>query len=133
VRLLAKWVVATLVIAVSPQISPDIVVDGVGGALWAAFVYGVLFVVVGWAVWLVVGLLSIVPGVLTLGLFFLLVPTIVNTVLLKFTAGLVGSFEIRSWTAAFVLGLVLGVVNWLFERAGRAHAHGYHAGRGPDA
>lgn len=128
-RLLAKLVLVALVIAVSPQLNSDIVVDGVGGALFAAFVYGVLFVLIGWAVWLVVGLFSIVPGILTLGLFFLLVPTIVSTVLLKVTAGLVGSFEIRSWTAAFLLGLALGIVNWLFERAGHAHADRYRVGR----
>lgn len=128
-RLLAKLVLVALVIAVSPQLNSDIVVDGVGGALFAAFVYGVLFVLIGWAVWLVVGLFSIVPGILTLGLFFLLVPTIVSAVLLKLTAGLVGSFEIRSWTAAFLLGLALGIVNWLFERVGHAHQDRYRLGR----
>ena len=123
-RLIGKLIIATLVIAVSPQFNSDIVVDGVGGALFAAFVYGLLFVLVGWAVWLGVGLLSLVPGILTLGLFFLLVPTIVSVVLLKLTAGLIGSFEIRSWSAAFLLGFALGVVNWLFERAGRHARHG---------
>ena len=121
-RLLAKLATVTMVIAIAPQLSSDIVVAGLGGALWAALVYGLLFVLIGWAVFLFVGLLSIVPGVLSLGLFFLLVPTLVSTVLLKLTAGLVGSFEIRSWTAAFVLGLVLGIVNWVFEGASRRHA-----------
>lgn len=132
-RLVAKLVIATLVIAVSPELNSDITVDGVGGALLAAFVYGVLFVLVGWAVWLVVGLLSIVPGVLTLGLFFLLVPTLVSAVLLKLTAGLVGSFEIRSWTAALLLGLALGIVNWLFERAGHSPRHARHRADRNDA
>jgi uncharacterized membrane protein YvlD (DUF360 family) len=117
--LLLKLVVVTLVILVSSQITDDIAVGGFSGALVGALVYGLLFVLIGWAVWLVVGLLSIVPGVLTLGLFFLLVPTLVGTVLLKLTAGLVGSFEIRTWTAAFLLSFALGVVNWLFDRAGR--------------
>lgn len=119
VRWLAKLVVVTLVIGVSPQLTDDIVVRGVGAALLGALVYGLLFVFIGWAVWLVVGLLSIVPGIFTLGLFFLLVPTLVGTVLLKLTAGLVGSFEIRTWTAAFVLSFALGFVNWLFDRARR--------------
>ena len=118
-RLLAKLLIVTLVIAVAPQLSDDIVVDGFGTAVWAAFVYGVLFVLIGWLVALVVGVLSIVPGVLTLGLFFLLVPTIVATILLKLTAGLVGAFEIRTWTSAFLLSIVLAVVNWLFEGSRR--------------
>lgn len=124
-RLLGKLLVVTLVIAVAPQLSDAIVVDGVGTALWAALVYGVLFVWIGWLVALGVGLLSIVPGILTLGLFFLLVPSLVSMVLLKLTSGLVGDFEIRTWFAAFVLSVALGLVNWLFEGGpGRAHASG---------
>jgi uncharacterized membrane protein YvlD (DUF360 family) len=123
-RLLAKLLVVTLVIALAPQVSDAIVVDGLGTAIWAACVYGLLFVFIGWLVALVVGLLSIVPGILTLGLFFLLVPTLVSTVLLKLTAGLVGDFEIKTWLAAFLLSVVLGIVNWLFEGGRkRAHAH----------
>jgi hypothetical protein len=34
--------------------------------------------------------------------------------LLKATAGLLGSFEIRTWGAAFMLSLALGIINWLF-------------------
>lgn len=128
-RLLGKLIMVTLVIAVSPQLSSNIVVDGVGAAVLAAFVYGLLFVLLGWAVWLVVGLFSIVPGILTLGLFFLLVPTIVSAVLLKLTAGLIGSFEIRTWGAAFLLGLALGIVNWFFESAGKRHGR---MASGPD-
>jgi uncharacterized membrane protein YvlD (DUF360 family) len=113
VRVLAKLLIVALVIACAPAFSSDIVVAGVGPALLAAVVYGVLFVLIGWAVAFVITMLSIVPGILTFGLFFLLVPSLIHTVLLKVTAGLLGSFEIRSWSAAFGLGLTLGVVNWL--------------------
>jgi uncharacterized membrane protein YvlD (DUF360 family) len=130
-RLLAKLAAVTLVIAVAPQLSDNISVSGLEGALFAALVYGLLFVLIGWAVFLFVGLLSIVPGVLTLGLFFLLVPTLVSTVLLKLTAGLVGSFEIRTWGAAFLLGFVLGLVNWLFEGAARRNTAERWRARGP--
>jgi uncharacterized membrane protein YvlD (DUF360 family) len=115
VRLVAKLFVVALVIAAAPNLSDAIVVDGFGAALWAAFVYGVLFVFLGWLVRFLVGLLSIVPGILTLGLFFLLVPALVGAVLLKMTAGLVGSFEIRTWGSALLLSFVLGIVNWIFE------------------
>lgn len=114
-RLLLKWLVVTLVIAVSPRISSEIQVGGLGSALWAAFVYGVMFVVVGWLIELVVTVLSIVPGVLTFGLFFVLVPVITNAILLKLTAGLLGSFAIRTWGAAFVLSLALTVIGLVME------------------
>ena len=115
-RLLLKWLVVSLVIAASPRLSSEISVrGGFGAALWAAFVYGVLFVLIGWLIRTVVTVLSIVPGVLTFGLFFVLVPLLSNMVLLKVTAGLIGSFEIRTWAAAFVLSLVLTVLGLLID------------------
>ncbi|MFI5309440.1 MAG: hypothetical protein ACHQ53_18940, partial [Polyangiales bacterium] len=72
-RLLTRLLVVTLVIAVSPQLIRDIKVNSFGSAMLAAVVYGVLFVAIGWLIHIGVALLSIVPGVLTLGLFFLLV------------------------------------------------------------
>jgi uncharacterized membrane protein YvlD (DUF360 family) len=115
VRILTKLVVATLVIAVSPQLISGIKVQGMTGAFAAAVIYGCLFVFIGWLIRLVVVLLSIVPGILTLGLFFLLVPIIANAVLLKLTAGLLTSFDIGSWGAAFLLSFVLSVVNLLLD------------------
>lgn len=114
-RLLLKWLSVTLVIAISPQISSDIRVESLGAAVWAAFVYGVLFVVIGWLVKLLVLVLSIVPGLLTFGLFFLLVPVISNAVLLKLTAGMLGGLDIRSWGTAFGLSLVLTVIGLLID------------------
>jgi uncharacterized membrane protein YvlD (DUF360 family) len=115
VRLLAKLVAATLVIAISPQLISGIKVGGLMAALAAALIYGFLFVFVGWLIRLVVVLLSIVPGILTLGLFFLLVPIIANAILLKLTAGMLSSFDIGSWSAAFLLSFVLSVVNLLLD------------------
>lgn len=114
-RLLAKWLIVSLVIAVSPQLIDGISVGGLGAAVKAAFVYGLLFVFVGWLVSLIVGVLSIVPGVLTLGLFFFLVPLLVNAVLLKLTARLMGSFGIASWGDAFLLSLLLALVGVVFD------------------
>jgi len=119
-RLLLKWLVVTIAIAVSPRISSEIHVGGLGSALWAAFVYGVLFVLIGWLLEGVVTLFSIVPGVLTFGLFFVLVPVISNAILLKLTAGLLGSFAIRTWGAAFVLSLALTVLGLIIDPARRS-------------
>lgn len=122
-RILIKWLLVTTVIALSPKLTSDIRVESLSSALWAALVYGVLFVVIGWLVRLVVTLLSIVPGVLTLGLFFVLVPVISNAILLKLTAGTLGSFDVRSWSAAFVLSLVITVLGLIVDPA-RRHSHG---------
>jgi uncharacterized membrane protein YvlD (DUF360 family) len=114
-RLILKWLAVSAIIFVSPQVTPSIYVGSFGSALWAAFVYGILFVAIGWLIRFVITLLSIVPGILTLGLFFLLVPLIANAVLLKLTSGLLGAFEVRTWAAAFALSLVLSVVGFFFE------------------
>src|SRR5262245_40094421 len=109
-RILIKWLLVSAVIALSPQVVSDIRVDGFETAVWAAFVYGVLFVMIGWVIRLLVTVLSIVPGILTLGLFFVLVPLISNAILLKLTAGMLGSFDVGSWSAAFLLSLALTVL-----------------------
>jgi putative membrane protein len=118
-KLVIRLLVMMVVIAFAPRVLDGVRVDSMGSALVAAIVYALLAVAIGWLVRFVVAVLSIVPGVLTFGLFFLLVPIIANAVLLKLTSGVLASFEIRTWTAAFVLGIVLGLVNTLFDRAGR--------------
>jgi putative membrane protein len=119
VRILAKLVVVTLVIAVSPQLISGIRVASMSSALLAAVIYGLLFVGIGWLVRVVVALMSIVPGILTFGLFFLLVPFIANAVLLKITAGMLASFDIGSWSSAFLLSFLLSLVNLVLDRAER--------------
>jgi uncharacterized membrane protein YvlD (DUF360 family) len=119
VKLLAKLCAVTLVIAISPQLFASIRVGGWTSALAAALLYGLLFVAVGWLIRLVVTLLSIVPGILTFGLFFFLVPAFANAVLLKLTAGMLSSFDVGSWTAAFALGLLISVANLVVDPESR--------------
>lgn len=118
-RILLKWLLVSALIALSPRLSSDIHVSDFGSALWAAFVYGVLFVLIGWLIRLGVALLSIVPGILTLGLFFVLVPVISNAILLKLTAKMLGSFDVSSWMAAFALSLAITVLGLLVDPARR--------------
>jgi uncharacterized membrane protein YvlD (DUF360 family) len=118
-KLAVRLLLMMVMIAFAPRIIAGVRVDGMDSALLAAVVYGLLAVVIGWLVRLVVVVLSIVPGVLTFGLFFLLVPIIANAVLLKLTSGMLASFEIRTWTAAFLLGIALSLVNALLDRSTR--------------
>jgi uncharacterized membrane protein YvlD (DUF360 family) len=119
VKLLARLLVVTLVIAVSPQLVSGIRVASLTSALAASLLYGILFVAIGWLIRLVVTLLSIVPGILTLGLFFFLVPAIANAVLLKLTAGMLASFDVRTWSAAFLLGLSISLANLIVDPEAR--------------
>jgi uncharacterized membrane protein YvlD (DUF360 family) len=114
-RLLLKLLIVAGVIALSPKFIAGIAVKGFGAALRAALLYGVLFVLIGWFVRAMVFLFSIVPGILTFGLFFLVIPLLANTILLRATAGMMRTFEIRTWGAAFLLSALLSVVNYVFE------------------
>ncbi len=118
-RTLFKLLAMMVVIGVSPQLISGIHVTGFGAALFAAVIYSVLAFVIGWLVRFIVTVLSIVPGILTFGLFFLLIPILANTVLLKLTAGLMMSFSIRTWTAALLLAVMLALLDLVFERAAR--------------
>jgi putative membrane protein len=118
-RTIVRLLALMLVIGLAPQLTSGIRVDGLGPALLAAVVYSVLAVLIGWLVRFGVTLLSIVPGLLTFGLFFLLVPLFANAVLLKLTAGMIARFEIRTWTAAFVLSIAITIVNAVFDRKPR--------------
>jgi uncharacterized membrane protein YvlD (DUF360 family) len=114
-HLLLKLLIFAGVIALSPKLVAGVAVAGFGAAVRAALLYGVLFVLIGWFVKGLVAVFSIVPGILTFGLFFLVIPLIANTILLRATAGLMRTFEIRTWGAAFMLSAILSVVNYVFE------------------
>ena len=121
-RTLIKLLAMMVVIGLSPQLISGIHVGGFGSALFAAVIYSVLAFAIGWFVRFIVAVLSIVPGILTFGLFFLLIPILANTVLLKLTAGLMTSFSIRTWTAALLLAIALALLDLLLERNGRRSA-----------
>jgi putative membrane protein len=106
----------TFVIAMAPRLFEDIRVNGYSAALIAAVVYVLLGIAIGWLVRLPVAAISILPGLLTLGLFFFLVPIIANAILLKLAAAVLSSFDVASWTAAFLLSLTLRAVEFLLER-----------------
>jgi uncharacterized membrane protein YvlD (DUF360 family) len=114
-HLLLKLLIFAGVIVLSPKIIAGVAVTGFGAALRAALLYGVLFLLIGWLVKGIVTVFSIVPGILTFGLFFLVIPLIANTILLRATASLMRTFEIRTWGAAFLLSALLAIVNYVFE------------------
>jgi uncharacterized membrane protein YvlD (DUF360 family) len=114
-HLLLKLLISACVIVLAPKMIAGVAVAGFAAALRAALLYGVLFVLIGWLVKAIVTVFSIVPGILTFGLFFLVIPLIANTILLRATAGLMRTFEIRTWGAAFLLSALLALVNYVFE------------------
>ncbi|HVV49823.1 MAG TPA: phage holin family protein [Polyangia bacterium] len=116
----------TVTVLLLARLLPSVRVKSVGSALVVAIVFSVLNVLLGW----LIRAFLIVPAILTLGLLFLFVPFIVNTVLLWLTDKLLGSFEIETLGGLFTSAAILTAVNWIFHVVIRAHMVGMY-GPGP--
>ena len=73
-------------------------------------VFGLANVALGWLLELLAGIILFLPGLLTLGLLWLLIPVIVNMVLLKIADGVTGDdLKIDSFTGLIGLSLSITV------------------------
>ncbi len=108
-HLIVSFVVFTLIALLSPQILPGIKVKGIGAAALVAIVFGLLNLLIGWILKSVLGFLTLPLTCLTLGLFSLLIPTIVNAILLKITDAFLEPFELKGWWPALGMGLLFGL------------------------
>ncbi len=89
---------------------PSVHIRGIGTAVAVAIVFSVLNFFLGWFIRAVL----FVPAIFTLGVLFVFVPFIVNTVLLWLTDKIMASFEIASFGGLLVSSLVITVVNGVF-------------------
>jgi putative membrane protein len=128
--ILLHLAVLTVTVLGLSRIFSTVKIKSVGAAVVVAVVFSVLNVLVGWLITLVVGALILVPAILTLGLLFLLIPFLVNSVLLWLTDKLIGSFEIETGGALFASAAIITLVNGLFHFANHAHQMGI-TGPGP--
>jgi putative membrane protein len=116
-RLLVNWLLSTLALLIVAQVVPGFSVRGLGSALIAALVIGLINATVGWFLKIVTFPLTI----LTLGVFWI----IINAVMLKVATWFVSGFQIHGFWAAFIGAIVLSLVNmllrWIFvpKRADR--------------
>jgi len=97
-------------ILILARLLPSVRIKSVGTSVVVAIVFSVLNFFVGWFI----RALLFVPAVLTLGLLFLFVPLIVNTVLLWVTDKLLASFEIQNTRSLLICAAVITVVNGIF-------------------
>src|SRR5919204_1645389 len=103
--LLLRVVVNAATIAIAAAIIPGIELRGIGPALIAGLVLGVINAVVRPILFIVTLPLTLV----TLGLFLF----VLNAICLWLTASIVPGFDIRSFGAAFLGALVVSVVSWM--------------------
>jgi putative membrane protein len=105
-RLLIRWVLLAVVIAVVALIVPDVDISGgVLGLMVAAAVFGLVNVLVG----PVLRLLALPLTMVTFGLFSL----VVNGLLLALTAGLTSFLDVGGLIQTIVAAFLISVLNTL--------------------
>lgn len=113
----------TATVLLLARIFPSVKIRSIGSALVVAIVFSVLNFFLGWAI----RVMLIIPAILTLGLLFLFMNFVVNTILLWLTDKLLRSFEIDSLGGLLASAAVITVVNGFFNAALHAHRMGlYH-------
>lgn len=113
VHLLVSWLVLSLIMLLTAALLPGFRLRGFGGALVVAALFGVLNVLIGW-------LLFVVIGVGTLGIGFLLAfvtRLVVDAILLKAVDGLSKSLEIDGFGWAFAGAAVISGLSLLADWA----------------
>jgi putative membrane protein len=112
-HIIITWLVLSLAVWVTSLVVPGFKVRGFGGAVAVAAIFGVLNWLIGW-------LLFVVIGLGTLGLGFLLAfltRWVVNAILLEITDALSDKLEIKSFGWALIAALVMSLAGTVGEAA----------------
>ncbi len=104
---LGRLLLTSLTILAVPYIVSGVQVDGIGTALLAAFLLGILNVTLK----PLLILLTLPLTLLTLGFFLL----IVNALVFQFAAGLLPGLHVASFGSAFLASLMVSFVSWLLQ------------------
>jgi putative membrane protein len=111
-RLLLHWILNALALLIVSRLVQGFEVRNVASAFIAVVVIGLLNATVG----LFLKIITLPVGILTFGLFFL----VINAFMLMFSSKLVPGFAVTTFKAAFLGALALAVLHLLFGFFGRA-------------
>ena len=103
VGLLVHWLLTAVCLLLVARLVPGIIVKGLGTALIAAVVIGLVNGTLG----ALLKLLTFPLSVLTFGIFWL----VINALMLKLAAVFVPGFEVRGFWPAFWGGVILSLLN----------------------
>jgi putative membrane protein len=107
VRLLVQWLLSAVALLVVSNLVPGFYVQGLGPALVAALVIGLLNATVGFFLKIVTFPISI----LTLGLFLL----VINGLMILVASNIVRGFHVRGFVPAFWGAVVLALLGMLIR------------------
>ena len=105
-RLLVRWILDAIALLITAWLVPGFKVSNLPAALIAVVVIGLLNVTLGF----LLKLITLPLGILTLGLFFL----VINALILKLASGVVPGFYVNTFGAAFIGAAVLALLHMLF-------------------
>src|SRR5277367_575050 len=105
-RMLLQWILNAVALLLVAHFVEGFNVSSFVSALIAVIVIGLLNATLG----LMLKFITLPLGILTFGLFFL----VINAVILYFSAKFVPGFAVTTWKAAFLGALALAVIHMLF-------------------
>jgi putative membrane protein len=111
-RLLLQWILNAVALLLVSHFVEGFTVNNFVSALIAVVVIGLLNATLG----LLLKFVTLPLGILTFGLFFL----VINAVVLWFSSKFVPGFSVTTWKAAFLGALALAVIHMLFGFFGNA-------------
>ncbi len=109
---LLHWILNAIALLIVSHFVDGFNVSSFVAALIAVVVIGLLNATVG----LLLKIITLPLGILTFGLFFL----VINAVILRFSSKLVPGFDVMNFKAAFLGALALAVIHILFGFMGKA-------------
>ena len=107
-RVLINWFVTTVVILISAYLLPGVAVRGIGAAVVAALVLGLINAFIK----PILIILTLPLNILTLGLFTF----VLNALLVLLTSAIVPGFYVRNFWWALLFSLVFSIVSFVLHR-----------------
>lgn len=106
-KLLLQWIFSAIALLIVSRLVPGFVVRGIGPALVAAVVIGLLNVTLG----LLLKILTFPLSILTLGLFLL----VINGLMILLASSVVPGFHVYGIVPAFWGAVVLAILGMIFR------------------
>lgn len=105
-RILLQWILNAIALLLVSYFVPGFHVTNFVSALIAVIVIGLFNATLG----LLLKFVTLPLGILTFGLFFL----VINAIILWFSSKFVPGFSVTTWTGAFLGALALAILHLLF-------------------
>lgn len=104
---IGRFLVTTIAVIVAAYLLPGVHFANNYTPLIVALVLGLLNAIVK----PILVLLTIPLTIITLGLFLL----VINTIIVKFASGIVGGFTVDGWWTAFFFGIIVSIVTAILD------------------